>query len=87
MYSLSILCIRNGTQEMPASVMATRSSGYLTGTPVVIMCTMFAIIEKVWLQICRPNSVSKPWVLKGKTGWITVTLCMSTGRSASWAAS
>src|ERR687898_853066 len=62
-------------------------SRYLTGTPVVIMCTRFAIMEKVWLQMCRPNSVSNPCVLKGKTGWMTVTLCMSTGRSAAWAAS
>src|SRR5215204_2143548 len=64
---------------MPTSVRATRNCGYRTGTPEEIMCTRLAMIEKVWPQMCRPNSVSKTWRLKGKTGWTTVTLCSKTG--------
>ena len=76
----------NGIQETPASASAIRSFGNRTGTPVVIMCTTLAMIEKVWLQVWRPISVSKPWLLKGKTGCVTVTLCSRTGRSAASAA-
>ena len=46
-----------------------------------------AMIENVCDVEWRANSVSKPWLLNGKTGQVTVTACSSTGRSAFWAAS
>jgi hypothetical protein len=51
------------------------------------MLTTLAMIEKVWLVEWRANSVSKPWLLNGKTGEVTVTACSSTGRPAFCAAS
>jgi hypothetical protein len=72
---------------MPASVTPILSSGKRTTTPVETMLTMLAMIAKVWLVACRASSVSKPWLLKGKTGEVTVTECRRTGRPAFCAAS
>ena len=66
---------------------AIRRSGKRTTTPVETMLTMLAMIENVWLVEWRANSVSKPWLLNGKTGEVTVTACSITGRPAFWAAS
>ena len=77
----------NGIHEMPASVTAILSSGKRTTTPVETMLTRLARIENVWLVAWRANSVSKPWLLNGKTADVTVTACSSTGRPAFWAAS
>ena len=51
------------------------------------MLTTLAMIENVWLVAWRASSVSKPWLLNGNTGEVTVTACSSTGRPAFWAAS
>ena len=45
------------------------------------------MIENECDVLCRANSVSKPWLLNGNTGLVTVTACSSTGRPALWAAS
>ena len=45
------------------------------------------MIAKVWLVAWRANSVSKPWLLNGNTGEVTVTECSITGRPAFCAAS
>jgi hypothetical protein len=62
-------------------------SGKRTTTPVETMLMMLAMIENVWLVEWRANSVSKPWVLNGKTGEVIVTACSITGRPAFYAAS